>query len=61
SGLNKAEYEGAFHFANRAIMKFPLHKNSIKSITDIYQQLRYQNNSENNLTEFKKQVSAFHI
>lgn len=58
-GLVKALSEGAKDFSNRAIIQAPEYKDSIEQITFLYQQLRYNKYSEEQLALFKNKVKTF--
>ena len=58
-GLVKALSEGANDFSNRAIIQAPEYKESIENITFLYQQLRYNKYSEEQLALFKNKVKTF--
>jgi len=60
-GLIKKEAEGSKDFAKRAIKKLPQHKTKIKSISYLYQKLRYGKLSLKGLEQLKKQISHFYL
>ena len=59
--LIKEASEGAYDFASRSIIKFPKHKIEIQIISNLYQQLRYEQHTDKKLKLLKKQITAFHI
>jgi len=56
--LVKAPSEGAVDFCQRAILKQPGKESAIKSITHLYQELRYKKLNQEQLDNFKQQVKS---
>lgn len=57
--LVKIKTEGANDFCQRVITKLPEHKDAIKQITLLYQQLRYEKYNEEQLIIFNKKIKYF--
>lgn len=61
-GLMRAAHEGPQDFAARAIMDMPQHAEAIRSITDLYLAMRYENQpDESGLRALRRAVRAFKI
>jgi hypothetical protein len=57
--LVKAPSEGAGDFCGRAVLKQPGKEQAIKSITQLYQELRYNKVNQNQLDNFKQLIKSF--
>lgn len=59
--LIKADSEGANDFSQRAIEQFPSAQSNIKTISALYQKLRYSKYSDKNFELLKKHVTHFRL